>query len=266
MAAEEVIEEVADHIEDVAEVTRSITGRDMGLVFFGSCVGTVGGIAIGYFLAKTKLEAKYEQEAKQDIADLREHFRQKLQAAEPKPPIKQMVEDLGYSRTEEKEEVEEDDSDKVEPVVEVTNVFDNPDADVSDPEESEPDAPEWDYTVEVKSRDSHHPYVIHVDEYKKHESGYDQVTYAYYEDDDVLANDRDGVVDTTQQDGLVPPDFATKFGHGSDDPNIVYVRCDEYAVEIEIVRNDGNYGEVVHGFLKHSDERGRRHKPHFDDD
>lgn len=257
MATEQLAEEVAEHIDEVADVTRSVTGRDMGLVFFGSCVGTVGGIAIGYFLAKSRLETKYAQIAEQEIEELREHYNRKAIALQEKPTVEKMVEDLGYTRSEEEEkeqEVEAGEIDEAEPVVE--NVFDLP----------EPETPEWDYATEVKSRSSDHPYVIHVDEFRQNDKGYDQVTYAYYEDDDVLANDRDGVVDLTLQSGLVPPDFVNKFGHGSNDPNVVYIRCDEITVDIEIVRNEGNYGEVVHGFLKHSEERGRRPKPRFDDD
>lgn len=254
-------EEIAETLEEAADVTRSITGRDMGLVFFGSCVGTTGGIAIGYFLAKSKLEAKYEKILETEAKELREHYRQKLvslEAREEKASLEEVVKDEGYrSYSDVKPPEEKDKSDSPSPVVNVTNnVFDTP----------QPELPEWDQEAEEEKRDSGHPYVISKDEYKANDKGYDQTTFAYYTDDDVLANDEDKVVNLQSQSGLIPDNFVELFGHGSGDPNVVYIRCDEVSVEIEIVRNDGNYAEVVHGFLKHSDEGGRRRRRHFDDE
>lgn len=257
-----VNEEIAETLEEAAEVTRSVTERDMGLVFFGSCVGTIGGIAIGYFLSKKKMEAKYEQILEEEAEELREHYRQKLRALElrtEKATLEEVVKDEGYrSYSDVKPSTENSAPDSEQPVVEVKveNVFHT----------TEPETPEWDQAEEEKNRDSAHPYVIHKDEYKANEKSYDQTTFAYYADDDVLANDDDKVVDIQSQEGLVPRNFVELFGHGSGDPNVVYIRCDEVAVEIEIVRNNGNYAEVVHGFLKHSDDGGRRRRRHFDDE
>jgi len=44
-----------------------------------------------------------------------------------------------------------------------------------------------------------------------------------------------------------------KFGHGSGDPNVVYIRNEQYTAEIELCRSPNSYAEEVHGF-KHSDE------------
>jgi hypothetical protein len=256
---EEVTGEVADHLEEVAEVTRRISGRELSFIFSGGVVGLAGGLAVGYFLTKSKLETKYAQIAEEEIAEYREHYRRKTRAHEAtseKAELEAVVKDAGYIPYSDVAPAEVPETDPEKPaVVETTvNVFTQP----------EPETPEWDQETEEKDRSSTQPYVIHKDEYKANEKEYDQKTLAYYADDDVLANDEDRPIHTTE--GLVPSDFAEKFGHGSGDPNVVYVRCDEVACEFEIIRNNGNFAEVVHGFLKHSEERGRRHKPRFDDD
>jgi hypothetical protein len=206
--------------------------------------------------------AKYEQILEEEAQELREHYRQKLAALDQrleKASLEQVVKDEGYrSYSDPKPEEEADQPDPEQPVVKVenVNVFNTP----------QPETPEWDQEAEEAKRDSAHPYVIHKDEWKENEKGYDQTTFAYYADDDVLANDDDQVVNLQSQSGLVPDNFVELFGHGSGDPNVVYIRCDEVSVEIEIVRNNGNYAEVVHGFLKHSDDGGRRRRRHFDDE
>ena len=109
------------------------------------------------------------------------------------------------------------------------------------------------------------PYVIHKDEYFNNERDYEQITLTYFEGDDVLSDSNDTPID--DQDAMVCLGNLGKFGHGSGDPNVVYVRNVELELEIEIVHSDGLYSEEVHGIpddeLKHSDRRKRRQR---DDD
>ena len=119
---------------------------------------------------------------------------------------------------------------------------------------------EWDYEVETAQRSEELPYVIHRDEYNNETpDGFDQYTLTYFEGDDVLCRDDDTVIE--DQDSVVGLGNLTKFGHGSGDPNIVYVRNHELRVDLEVVHSDGKYATEVHGFqddeLQHSSMRRR---------
>lgn len=265
------VEEVADVVETVGEETleaaetiRRITGHDMGLVFFGSCVGTIGGLFIGAWWMKKQLESKVDEVLNEERDLLRNYYEQKvaaLEEREEKKSIDTVVKDLGYdSKTDGApvpyHRVGSDDK----PVVEdprpeasttVNNVFINPVEDVP--------TPEWDYAEEVKSRADKSTFVIHRDEYMENAWEFDKVSLTYFEGDDVLSNERDEVI--LAQDETVGFDNLGKFGHGSNDPDVVYICNKEKAVLIEVTHSDGRFSTEVHGFtedeLQHSSVRRR---------
>lgn len=263
----EVAEQVAEEALEVAEVSRSLSGRDLSIgLFFGGAIGA----GATFLILRKKLETKYNQLAEEEINEMREHFRARLVAKENKPDLgtvvaEKIVEDEGYatpnSPTPPKPTLVATPEAEEEPTVrepvdeqeaaELKNVF-----------ESDKDADEgWDYEHETNMRTPDKPYVIHYDE--RSETNYSEATFVYYAGDDVLCDARDNVVE--DKDKIVGEENLTKFGHGSNDKNVVYVRNDVLAADFEIVRHEGDYAEVVHGFVKHSDER-RRRRPRFDDD
>lgn len=268
--AEEAVEVVADEVIEVAEAARRITSRDMGLVFFGSCVGTIGGFAIGYFWAKSVLTTKYEALADSEIAEMKEHYNAKhraldserekldklrtLDVKKEKETLDTVVEDLKYRTDGEGRvpyhQMNDEDSSAPEAVTNVTNIFNQPQPEVE---------AEWDYAEETKTRNADIPYVIHKDEYTESVDGYEQHTLTYFEGDDVLSNERDQVIE--DQDGTIGLGNLSKFGKGSGDPNIVYIRNESMKVDIEIVHSDGKFATEVHGFqndeLQHSSMRRR---------
>ena len=111
----------------------------------------------------------------------------------------------------------------------VTNVF----ADSS---------PEWDYEEEVKARTRNAPYVLHKDEFWAEESGYTQLTMTYYAGDDIMVDSDE--VPVYNYLGIVGE---LKFGHGSDDPGVFFVRNDQLEAEYEILLDRGYYEEEVLG-------------------
>lgn len=131
----------------------------------------------------------------------------------------------------------------------VTNIFPTNDGD------------EWDYKTEIESRDKTRPYVIHIDEYVNDEMGWDnQSTLTWYEKDSILCDSRDRpIYNHTEVVGDL------RFGHGSNDANVVYIRNDTLQAEYEILRDEGSYEEIVLGDqlehqaeeqeLKHSNQR-----------
>jgi hypothetical protein len=266
--AADQIEEVAVKIEEVADATRRLTGREFGFFFAGIGVGVAAGFAAGYYIAEHRLKTKYSKLANDEISKIREHYYKKTVAAQPKPPVDQVVVERTERAFTEKEQEAIDEANRlypsdeeaveetveVEETSQVTNVF----------KQTEPDD-EWDYAVEVKMRKKDTPYIIHVDEYSQNEPGHDQVSYTYYEVDDVLANSRNLTID--DMDETIGLGNLGKWGHGSGNVDIVYIRNEEMGIDFEIVRDRGSFEDTIQGTIRHSSEvRRRRPNRGFDDD
>jgi hypothetical protein len=243
-AVAEVAESVAGDALTVAEVSRSLSGRDFGIGFvFG---GIVSGVTTFWYLRR-RLEAKYNKIAEDEIAEMRDHYRSKQAVASEKPKLDKIVEERGYVPPERGGlNVSINDPQTMGPVVfeendeiETRNVFEHVRED-------------WDYEAEVASRVPDRPYIIHQDEFS--ERDYTGVTLTYYENDGILIDEDKKPIDNKER--LVGKDALNRFGHGADNPNIVYVRNEVLSIDIEIVKSEGSYTEEVHGF-KHEDPSKR---------
>jgi hypothetical protein len=98
------------------------------------------------------------------------------------------------------------------------------------------DDDQWDYDEEVESRSPKHPYIIHRDEYMSNEMDLVQSTLTYYKGDNILCDDLD--VPIYQPEKVVGP---LRFGHGSQDPSIVYIRNEELEGEYEVLLDYGTF-------------------------
>lgn len=123
---------------------------------------------------------------------------------------------------------------------------------------------EWDQEVEQSMRTVGEPYVISHEEFLEAESGYEQTTVTYYEDDETLADERDKVIEDVER--TVGEDNLQKFGHGSNDSNVVYVRNDRIELDFEVIRSYKSFAEEVLGFIEHSDYRPKIRKFRGDDE
>ena len=115
-----------------------------------------------------------------------------------------------------------------------------------------------DYEAEVKNRDTEKPYILGYEEFIEAEFGWEQTTVTYFEGDDVLADDRDVIIDDV--DMTVGLNNLQRFGHGSRDNNVLYIRNERLELELEVVRSTGKYAEVILGFIEHSDPIQRNRK------
>lgn len=111
---------------------------------------------------------------------------------------------------------------------------------------------DWDYDEEVKHRSPDHPYIIHRDEYFSNEEDYRQTTLTFYEGDQILCDEDDTPVYNPEK--IVG---TLKFGHGSQDISICYVRNDTLMAEYEVLIDHGYYQQEVLGAevgpnIKHS--------------
>jgi hypothetical protein len=262
---EQVIEEVAENLEEVAEVTRRVSVREINFFAAGFVVGATAGIGLGFFALKKKVSREIAEYAEEEIDKIREAYRRRAKetldglttdtAIEEKPPIAEVVEELGYDPAMGAKPTADEliEGAKRERAAINQNIF----------EEQHPEIV-WDYKTELEGRTKEKPYVIHVDEFNDNELEYEQTNYTYYEADDVLTDSRDAVVDPV--DLIVGAHNLRRFGHGSNDIHCVYVRNDELKLDMEINRTQASYAEEVHGFVEHSESRKSRRKRGFDDD
>lgn len=246
--AAEAVEEAA---AEVVEVLRGIPPRYA--VIGGALLAGVGGV-VGWFMAERKYRKAYEAKAETEIEQMRDHFRQRLLAKEVKPEISSLgktVQELGYAPTPPEPPAAPGDINTaagVEEQSEVSNVFQR-EAEHED---------HWDYEEEKKTRDPSYPYVIHIDE--RGETGYEEITLTYYSGDDVICDHQDKIVDDKER--VVGEKNILKFGHGSGDPAVVYIRNEYLDLDIELVRSEQSYAEEVHG-ITHADSPRRRERPQW---
>lgn len=118
----------------------------------------------------------------------------------------------------------------------------------SDEEEwSEEADDDWDYDVEVPLRGPVDPYIIHRDEFFADEEGYDNhTTLTYYQGDDILCDETDAPI--YNADKITGPLI---FGHGSQDPSIVYIRNPRLKAEYEVLLEYGTFAEEILGQKVH---------------
>ena len=99
------------------------------------------------------------------------------------------------------------------------------------------------------------PFVISQDEFYENDPDHTQSSFTYFEEDDVLLDDRDKPVDVLETIGSEALQF---FGYESKDKNVVHVRNPNMYADYEVTYNPGKYSELVLGFVEHSDQQGIR--------
>jgi len=242
--AEEVVNEVASNLEEAAEVTRKLNVSGLGYLAVGVGVGAAVGFYFGYKFSREKIRAEAYKDAEAEIATMREVYLQKSVASAnvEKPPVEQVVEDLGYS-------VKSPLQDKRPLPPPVPILDDLPENPVGTSKSMNAG---WNYEAELKDRTPDAPYVIHQNEYNHSEPDYSKVTYTYYAVDDVVVDD-DNEHPVPHGDIVVGLDNL-KFGHGSDDVDVVFVRNDRLEMDMQICRVDRSFEEEVLGLNRDDDD------------
>lgn len=225
----------------------SISPSSFGLgAIFG---GGIGVFATRRFLTE-RLRAEIMEEAERDVESMRKHFERKEVALAERTDgrtAEQIIKERGYH----------EDASTV-PDVRILRppvpVRDAPLASQKAPEikeevEEEQESPsqkiffpprqspgEWDFKKEVAGRTGTKPYIIHHSEMTELE-GFETVSYTYYPVDNVLL-DEDGQP-ITEIGMVIGDDTLSYFGHGSEDPNVVFVRNNTLRHHIEIQQLPG---------------------------
>jgi hypothetical protein len=259
--AEKTAEVVADNVEeamdDLVDVVEVVRNNPVVLVTVG-VLGLAAGAAAGYFVAKRSLREFYADLASEEIAEAREFYaglNKVTVEGEPLSPqdvlgktSPEAVEAVRRYRGETPAETEED----LEPALDeqdeaaITRLEEKARHDrAEDREEKSKNVfvdPTFDISEEVKHRTKEKAYVITHDEYFAGDLDYDTIQLTYFEGDDTLVGEDDKPVDdltTINEDNLA------RFGHGSRDKNIVYVRNEKLETDYEITLSTQSYLEAL---------------------
>lgn len=251
------------------------TGKHTAILSGVSAASLAVGCASGWFLARRTIEKAYAIRLTEEMRQTKAFYENLYGKDDPE----KLVEDLGrevqdsdeevppksqydYTSDEVPQEVLEKVASKMakaQAEVEAEaapmhNAFDNP-------------APSWVQQDEELERKNGVPYIISQEEFNTNEWEFEEGQLTYYEGDDTLADSRDEPI--PEQYKAVGELTLERFGHGSSDPNIVYVCNEQMEMIFEIARSTKSFAEDVLGFqeggtLQHGISRSKRRQPEWD--
>lgn len=260
----DVIEDKLDVIEQGIGNVVTVTKNNPFLLAGALIMGVSLGAFVGYKFAQKRLERQYEERLVEEIAAAKE-FHQRMakrgeyespesavEALIPEEVVEAVQSYQGRGKPVPYDKIGPSEESKVAAVeVKETTIKANVFADRA------PDPRDWDYDREIalRAEKPDEPYVISFEEFNENEPQHEQVTITYFALDDTLADERQQPIDNT--DYTVGDDNLTRFGHGSADKNVVYVRNEKIDMDFEIIRSEGSYKKDVLGFDE--DEKTLRH-------
>lgn len=196
-------------------------------LFKGLCIFAAGALA-GAAVAARVVREKYQQEAEEEIAEMRDYYRELRKNAKTPDEDKMVVEE---NTKEEKEENAKNEYDEiVKGYTNYTQYLSKAAAKYFDTETKE------NKKEEKEERTNYEPFIIDVEEFGE-DPTYDTATLTYYKDK-VLTNDLDDVIDYS-----VAGEENLKIFDEHPDCKAIYVRDDIYMVDYEIIRDPYQYDE-----------------------
>jgi len=237
--SELVVEEVAENLEEAAAAVRMLDTKALSFLVGGLVVGVGVGFYFGYRYNREKIRSEAFRDSEDEVQRIREYYERTQ-----KPELETIVDERGYDT---KEPVQRPLIAPV-PVQEPTPVMLPEEVEVQKAEQKKADKDKdagWSYPVELQRRTPNKPYIIHQDEFNENDTEYSQVTLTYYDEDGVLADTDDSVIHN--QVSLIGDGTLSRFGHGSDDYNVLYVRNPHLEMEYEICRVQKSFEAEVEG-------------------
>lgn len=196
-------------------------------LFKGLCIFAAGALA-GAAVAARVVRDKYQQEAEEEIAEMRDYYRELRKNAKT-PDEDKMIEE--ENKKEEKEENTKNEYDEiVKGYTNYTQYLSKAAAKYFDTETKE------NKKEEKEERTNYEPFIIDAEEFGE-DPTYDTATLTYYKDK-VLTNDLDDVIDYS-----VAGEENLKIFDEHPDCKAIYVRDDIYMVDYEIIRDPYQYDE-----------------------
>src|SRR4249920_2181257 len=227
------------------------------LVGVFSVVSAACGGAVGYVVSNKLLEKKCQERLTNEIQDAKSYYQdlcstpilirdeeavEKVVLNEDPGPEDLVAKALGVLREyqgEDHEEQEEKGRIRREPVI-INNIFTN----VTPPGEEVLGAL-------MADRDPSEPYIITKEEFFQNDPDFEQATFTYWEGDDILVDDREEMNPIQDTDRVAGDDNLLRFGYGSGDENVLYIRNEtlDPPIDLHITRSSGKYSVEVMAFL-----------------
>lgn len=240
------------------------------LIMAGIAVVSLGvGGAGGYILAEKRLRAHYDEISKRDIENAKQFYKKLHKEDEFETPVKAVEVLIPNEEKSEFAPPEVESSPLMNAAVEAIESYSpEPEAKTGTTQaqvrnvfkDNRPLNREWDHEMEAASRTPNHPYVITHQEFLENDGEFEQSSLTYFEGDDALVDELDAAILPHEVERLVGVDNLTRFGHGSDDNQLVYIRNEKLEIDFEVILNRGKYAEVVLGFRDDA-EVDRRQRP-----
>lgn len=139
----------------------------------------------------------------------------------------------GYLPPEPQESSDDDDIEAGDPIPEPEEEVDSMRQPMFDPE----DVTTW-------NRDTRFPYVITESEYRIDRPEYEKDSLTYYAGDETLAEE-DGSYIPDKNGTAGTENLRDRFGYGSGDERLLYIRNDRVMTDFEVTLNDGKYTKEV---------------------
>jgi hypothetical protein len=135
----------------------------------------------------------------------------------------------------------------------VTDPDPEPDEIADDEYDDEPISSTPDF---VFKRDPNGPYVISIDMFMEEydDSPYQKVELTWFDGDEILVDSRNQIVPNVAD--LIGTNNLNRWGDGTTDPSMVYIRNERQGIDIELTRDDQTYSRAILGIP--SDEEVRR--------
>lgn len=233
------------------------TGKHTAILGLASAISLGVGGASGWFLAKRQMQANYDEILKGEIDQVKAYYAN-LNKSDPEDLAASLVEEGApqkhpYDTT--SDEVPKEVLERIAETIQAAQIkVDEEAKPLAEQEHNafESPAPAWVQEDEELERRNGVPYIISHDEFYENQWEFEEGNLTYYEADDVVADSRDEPINNQYE--ILGELTLEKFGHGSPDPNIVYVCNEKMEMIFEVCRSTKSFAEDVMG-LQHSDTR-----------
>lgn len=257
----DAVDETVDTLERIPNLALNGTTRKQQVVILAATAVAAGGVgaAVSHFVTKKVLRAQFETLLEYQLAEAEKHYTVLQERPSPQDvasKIDEIAAENATRRSEFAQMVSQYNGDTAPTVVEeedgtlratqVQNVW-----------EQQGVLGQWDPTVEESKRAanlSDEPYVISKEEYDAGELDHTPAVLTYFSGDETLAEEDGSAIPVHMVDKTVGEDNLLRFGHGSEDDNIVYVRNPRLEIDYEITRSPGKYSREVAGFDEDDEE------------
>lgn len=275
----EVAEKALDHAENAVEKVVTITKNNPWIIAAAFLVGAGLGGFVAYKVVEKRLSTQFEAELTEQIAAAKAYRTRVAKEGEfetPEGAVNALVPDEVVEAVKSYQgrgaQIPYNKPENIDPRPPVEVVVENAEVTQNVTVVTKEDPRDWDYNAEIADREQNPniPYTISFEEFNENNVGHEQTNMTYYEADQTLADSQDGIVDN--RDYVVGEANLRRFGHGSHDPNVVYVRNERIDMDFEILRSNGSYqSEVLNidpepASLQHSRTRRPNRRSWRDDD